>query len=187
MDFSAPLAYLAGLSTERQLLSERLVCSNLRNVSAFHEDAGHLGYTGIVCDDVRHIANHVRIGRDVRRINRDRVIVVVANQLGERKDEVEIHRRVGCEEFRRRLNQTSQIGCRSFEAFVNDGIDDFALVALARVVAINVVTRAGERERRRAIEVLSHVFRGRKVQGIDCRALIEQHGSLHCATMQLHN
>lgn len=40
---------------------------------------------------------------------------------------------------------------------------------------------------RRAIEVLSHVFRGRKVQGIDCRALIEQHGSLHCATMQLHN
>lgn len=40
---------------------------------------------------------------------------------------------------------------------------------------------------RRAIEVLSHVFKGRKVMGIDCRALIEQHGSLHCATMQLHN
>ena len=25
-----------------------------------------------------------------------------------------------------------------------------------------------------------------KVTGIDCRALIEQHGSLHCITMQLH-
>lgn len=39
----------------------------------------------------------------------------------------------------------------------------------------------------RAIETISRVFRGRKVMGIDCRPLIEQHGSLHCATMQLHN
>lgn len=39
----------------------------------------------------------------------------------------------------------------------------------------------------RAIETLAHVFRGRKVIGIDCRPLIEQHGSLHCITMQLHN
>ena len=39
---------------------------------------------------------------------------------------------------------------------------------------------------RRAIETLAHVFRGRKVLGIDCRPLIEQHGSLHCITMQLH-
>ena len=40
---------------------------------------------------------------------------------------------------------------------------------------------------RRAIETISRVYRGRKVMGIDCRPLIEQHGSLHCATMQLHN
>lgn len=39
---------------------------------------------------------------------------------------------------------------------------------------------------RHAIETLAHVFRGRKVLGIDCRPLIEQHGSLHCITMQLH-
>lgn len=39
---------------------------------------------------------------------------------------------------------------------------------------------------RRAMEVLSRVFKGRKVVSIDCRPLIEQHGSLHCITMQLH-
>ncbi len=32
-------------------LTEQLVRSNLGNVSAFHEDAGHLGHTGIICDD----------------------------------------------------------------------------------------------------------------------------------------
>lgn len=30
-------------------------------------------------------------------------------------------------------------------------------------------------------------FPDHKVVGIDCRALIKQHGSLHCATMQLHS
>lgn len=33
--------------------------------------------------------------------------------------------------------------------------------------------------------ILQDLFPGRRVLGIDCRALIEQHGSLHCATMQL--
>lgn len=35
-----------------------------------------------------------------------------------------------------------------------------------------------------AIERLQEVFTGREVIGIDCNALIKQHGSLHCVTMQ---
>lgn len=36
----------------------------------------------------------------------------------------------------------------------------------------------------RAKEVLQKAFPGREIVGIDCRALIKQHGSLHCVTMQ---
>lgn len=36
-----------------------------------------------------------------------------------------------------------------------------------------------------ALDTLRSVFPGREVVGIDCRALIRQNGSLHCATMQL--
>jgi agmatine deiminase len=36
----------------------------------------------------------------------------------------------------------------------------------------------------KALEILSGIFPERKVIGIDCRALILQHGSLHCVTMQ---
>ena len=36
-----------------------------------------------------------------------------------------------------------------------------------------------------AISIIQSAFPEHKVTGIDCRALIEQHGSLHCATMQL--
>ena len=36
-----------------------------------------------------------------------------------------------------------------------------------------------------AIQNLQRVFPNRKVVGIDCNALIKQHGSLHCITMQL--
>lgn len=36
-----------------------------------------------------------------------------------------------------------------------------------------------------ALRIIQDVFTGRKVIGIDCRPLIEQHGSLHCATMQI--
>lgn len=35
-----------------------------------------------------------------------------------------------------------------------------------------------------AAEVLHKAFPGRDVVGVDCRALIRQHGSLHCVTMQ---
>ena len=38
---------------------------------------------------------------------------------------------------------------------------------------------------RQAIETLARLYPDRKVAGIDCRPLIAQHGSLHCATMQL--
>ncbi|WP_110649213.1 agmatine deiminase family protein [Salinicola peritrichatus] len=37
----------------------------------------------------------------------------------------------------------------------------------------------------RALQVLSDAFPGRDVIPIDCRAVIRQHGSLHCLTMQL--
>ena len=36
----------------------------------------------------------------------------------------------------------------------------------------------------RAQEVLAEAFPGREIVGIDCTALIKQHGSLHCVTMQ---
>ena len=35
-----------------------------------------------------------------------------------------------------------------------------------------------------ALSILQTVFPDRKIIGIDCRPLIEQHGSLHCVTMQ---
>lgn len=35
------------------------------------------------------------------------------------------------------------------------------------------------------VERLQQVFSGREIIGIDCTALIQQYGSLHCATMQL--
>jgi len=37
----------------------------------------------------------------------------------------------------------------------------------------------------RALQTIQQVFPERTVIGIDCRALIRQHGSLHCVTMQL--
>ncbi len=36
-----------------------------------------------------------------------------------------------------------------------------------------------------ACKLIGQAFPGRKITGIDCRPLICQHGSLHCATMQL--
>ena len=36
----------------------------------------------------------------------------------------------------------------------------------------------------KAREVLQQAFPGHQIIGIDCRALIKQHGSLHCVTMQ---
>ena len=35
-----------------------------------------------------------------------------------------------------------------------------------------------------AKRILSQAFPNREIVGIDCRALIKQHGSLHCVTMQ---
>ncbi|MGL5980454.1 MAG: agmatine deiminase family protein [Phocaeicola sp.] len=35
-----------------------------------------------------------------------------------------------------------------------------------------------------AMQVLAEAFPGRKIVGVDCSALIQQHGSLHCVTMQ---
>jgi len=35
-----------------------------------------------------------------------------------------------------------------------------------------------------ALEILQGCFPGKEIIGINCRVLIEQHGSLHCVTMQ---
>ena len=36
-----------------------------------------------------------------------------------------------------------------------------------------------------ALATIGKAFPDRQIIGIDCRALIKQHGSLHCVTMQL--
>jgi agmatine deiminase len=38
---------------------------------------------------------------------------------------------------------------------------------------------------RLALEVIGQAFPGREIVGVDCLPLLEQHGSLHCVTMQL--
>jgi len=37
----------------------------------------------------------------------------------------------------------------------------------------------------KALQTIGCAFPGREIIGIDCRALIQQHGSLHCVTMQI--
>ena len=51
--------------------------------------------------------------------------------------------------------------------------------------AVLVPTYGSPQTDAQALDIIQSVFDTRKVLGIDCRALIEQHGSLHCATMQL--
>ncbi len=43
----------------------------------------------------------------------------------------------------------------------------------------------GQASDEKALEVIAEAFPGYKIIGIDCNALIKQHGSLHCVTMQL--
>ena len=50
--------------------------------------------------------------------------------------------------------------------------------------AVLYPTYAQPENDKRAAEVLAEAFPGREIVGIDCRALIRQHGSLHCVTMQ---
>jgi agmatine deiminase len=51
--------------------------------------------------------------------------------------------------------------------------------------AVLVPTYADPENDQKALDVIGQVFPGREVVGIDCLPLIEQHGSLHCVTMQL--
>ncbi|MDE6126293.1 MAG: agmatine deiminase family protein [Muribaculaceae bacterium] len=51
--------------------------------------------------------------------------------------------------------------------------------------AVFLPTYAQPRKDRMAADMLSMVFIDRPVVSVDCRALIRQHGSLHCATMQI--
>ena len=50
--------------------------------------------------------------------------------------------------------------------------------------AVLYPTYAQPENDKRAAEVLAEAFPGREIVGIDCRALIRQHGALHCVTMQ---
>lgn len=56
---------------------------------------------------------------------------------------------------------------------------NFLIINGAVLVPTYGVPQDGE-----ALRVLAPVFPGREIIGIDCRILIEQHGSLHCVTMQ---
>ncbi len=66
-------------------------------------------------------------------------------------------------------------GCRLPATYANFLILPFSVL---------VPTYAQPENDRKAIEQIAKAFPGRKIIGIDCRALIKQHGSLHCATMQ---
>ena len=41
----------------------------------------------------------------------------------------------------------------------------------------------GVKQDKEALNIFREFFEDREVVGIDCRALIKQHGSLHCVTM----
>lgn len=47
-----------------------------------------------------------------------------------------------------------------------------------------LVPTYGQAKDEQALKILKEVFSNRKVIGIDCQALIRQHGSLHCVSMQ---
>jgi agmatine deiminase len=51
--------------------------------------------------------------------------------------------------------------------------------------AVLVPTYRDEERDRLAMERIGQAFPGREIIGIDCLPLLEQHGSLHCVTMQL--
>lgn len=51
--------------------------------------------------------------------------------------------------------------------------------------AVLVPTYRDPENDRRALELIGQAFPGREAVGIDCLPLLEQHGSLHCVTMQL--
>ena len=48
-----------------------------------------------------------------------------------------------------------------------------------------LVPTYGVAQDKSALKILKKIFPDREVIGIDCRVLVEQHGSLHCMTMQL--
>ncbi len=48
-----------------------------------------------------------------------------------------------------------------------------------------LVPTYGDRADASALSQIGKAFSGYRIEGLDCRVLIEQHGSLHCITMQL--
>jgi agmatine deiminase len=53
------------------------------------------------------------------------------------------------------------------------------------VNGVVLVPTYGDAADRRALAVVAEAYPEHQVYGIDCRVLVEQHGSLHCMTMQL--
>jgi len=51
--------------------------------------------------------------------------------------------------------------------------------------AVLVPTYQDEEKDAKAMELIGQAFPGREIIGIDCLPLVQQHGSLHCVTMQL--
>jgi len=51
--------------------------------------------------------------------------------------------------------------------------------------AVLVPTYRDPENDRKAMQLIEQAFPGREAIGIDCLPLLEQHGSLHCVTMQL--
>lgn len=52
--------------------------------------------------------------------------------------------------------------------------------------AVLVPTYNQRKKDKKALSILGEAFPNREIIGIDCRALIKQHGSLHCVTMQYY-
>lgn len=70
---------------------------------------------------------------------------------------------------------------------IYDG-DDRLPATYANFLVINgavlVPTYAQPDKDEEAMKIVGEAFPGREIVGIDCRTLIQQHGSLHCCTMQ---
>mgnify|MGYP003312661771 CR=1 FL=1 len=61
----------------------------------------------------------------------------------------------------------------------------FVVVVLLVVVICTIALGGLDWTFNKAMEQLAKAFPGYKITAVDCNALIKQHGSLHCVTMQL--
>lgn len=91
-------------------------------------------------------------------------------------------------DFRRRDGTAYDLVPLPWPDPVHDAEGNRLPATYANFLVINgavLVPTYGVDQDQEAIEVIGRCFPGRAVEPIDCRAIIEQHGSLHCLTMQL--